>query len=184
MKSAILLALMISLVSPANQKHNGESEADAKARYAVIADAIAREAEDDPRLALLLLVVARYESTFARSVHVGKVKGDQGRSWGLFQIMCGKRSKAGVPGTEYRAEEIVGVDELSTYRAVHAAAVHLRRHLATCKGNARCVFMNYGGVSKTAGATAIDRIEVRALTYHRLRQATKKDPNAKTHGKR
>lgn len=164
MQSATLLAIMLALVPPANHKHNGESEESARARYEVIAEAVAEESKGNARLALFLLVVARYESTFARKVHTGKVRGDKGRSWGLFQIMCGPRPDGVVPGTEYRAREIVGVDELATSKATHAAAVHLRKHLARCKGSARCVFMNYGGVSQTGDP----RIAARVGTFARL----------------
>lgn len=160
----LVLALICLLVPPANQKHNGEDEDAASARYAVIADAVADESGADRRLAAFLLTVARHESAFVRTVHTGKRRGDRGRSWGLFQIMCGLRADSVVPATEYRAREIVGVNAASTRRAVDAAAVHLRKHIKRCKGQPTCVFKSYGGVSRTGDK----RIVARVNTYHRL----------------
>ncbi len=167
--SALLLSLMVLLVPPKAHQHSGEAEADARARYGVIAEAIAAEAGDDQRLALFMLTAARYESTYARSVHTGRVKGDGGRSWSIFQIMCGKRADSVVPGTKMRARDIVGADAASTARAAKAAAVHFRRHIKVCKGRAVCVFKNYGGVTRTAKGQVLDRIRQRVTTYQRLR---------------
>jgi hypothetical protein len=169
MNTATLLAIMLALVPPENHKHNGESEADARARYGVIAEAIADEADGDTRLALFLVVVARYESAFARKVHDGRIRGDDGKSWGLFQIMCGRRMGHAVPGTDYRAAQIVGVDKAATERAADAAAVHLRTHAKRCKGSPACVFKGYGGISKTAKGSDTDkRIASRVGTFRRL----------------
>lgn len=168
MKIATVLALIVLLVPPAHQKHNGESEADARARYGVIAKAIAVEAGSDETLGLFMLSVARHESTFTRKVHTGKTRGDGGRSWSLFQIMCGKRADSVVPGTRYRARQIVGTDYAATRRATRAVGVHLRKAIKACGGQPMCVFKRYGGVSQTEDPKVKARLEVRVKTYRRL----------------
>lgn len=170
MKAAVLATLIALLVPPVHQTHNGESEDDARARYGVIAEAVADEALDDKRLALFLLTVARHESSFVRKVHSGKVRGDKGKSWSLFQFNVGRSPRSKVPGTSYRAHEIVGVDTASTSRAVDAAATWLRPMIKRCNGRPRCVFIRYGGISKSAAKSPRVRrmLDARVATYRRL----------------
>lgn len=166
-----LLSLMVSLVPPSNHKYGGENESDARERYETIATAISDISGDDVRLAKFLLTIARHESTFRKDVHSGENKGDQGRSWGLYQIMCGRKSTNEVPGTsgKYLARDIVGTDWKRTYQATDAAAIVLRPIIERCSGNARCVFMAYGGVSKTNIETDVRRrINARVRTYRGL----------------
>lgn len=157
------------LVPPsAQEKFHDEPEADARARYAVIAEAVAGEVGGDMRLARYLLTVAKHESSFTRAVHSGAKKGDALRSWGLFQIMCGRYPISRVPGTKYKAHEIVGVDLAATKRATKAAAVHLRRAIRRCKGAPLCVFRGYGGVSRTYSPKVKARLLARVRTYKSL----------------
>jgi hypothetical protein len=172
MKTILILSILAILVPPKAHKHGtGESEADARARYEVIATAIEAEAVDDVSLASFLMAVARHESTLRRDIHSGKARGDGGHSWSLYQLNCGPRSDAVVPGTKYRAREIVGVDLASTKRATHAAAVHLRKAIRACKGGPLCVFKRYGGVSRTMAkdSKVKARLEARVKTYRRIR---------------
>ena len=177
MTSVIILALITFLVPPQHQKKR-ETIVEAKARYAVIAKAISAEAGADKTLALFLLSVARHESAFRRDIHTGTRRGDGGRSWGLFQIMCGPTTRSPVPmpfsrGTIYRAGQIVGVDYASTRRAAHASAIWLRRHIRRCNGKAMCVFKSYAGTSLTHTPTMRKKLAARVKTYRALVQRIK-----------
>ena len=167
MKAVIILTLIMFLVPSVNQKYNGEAEDEAKIRYATIAKAIADETQNK-QLALFLLTVARHESSFRKDIHTGKVRGDQGRSWGLFQILCGRKANARVPGTKYKAKQIVGDDYDSTRRATHATGYHLRRIIKRCHGKPMCVFKGYGGVGKNVSKKTQKRLNARVRTYERL----------------
>ena len=164
------LLVLISMLVPASaqEKLHNEPEAKAKARYSVIAEAITGEADGDMRLARFLITVAKHESSFTRAVHSGRKKGDAGRSWGLYQIMAGRYPISQVPGTKYKAHEIVGVDIEATRRSTEAAAFHLRRAIRRCKGEPFCVFRSYGGVSRTYSPKVRARLEARVRTYSRL----------------
>ncbi len=168
MNALSVLALIVLLVAPVNQEHNGESEADARVRYDTIAEAIANEAGDDWRLAMFLITVARHESTFKRANHSGEVRSDHGKSWGLYAVYCGRDPNSRVPRTKYRAHEIVGVDAAATARATHAAAIHLRPRIVGCGGIPMCVFKGYGGVGKDVSPETQKRLEARVRTYRRL----------------
>lgn len=172
---ALLLAIMVLLIPPHYQTYNDEAEADARARYEVIAHAVAAEAGDDVMLARFMLTVATHESDYKRNIHSGKYRGDQGRSWSLFQILCGRSPSSDVPGTNYTASEIVGVDLASTERAAHAAGYHLRIAIRVCGGQPTCVFRRYGGVSKkNETPEIIKRIAARVATYWRIRREAKR----------
>jgi hypothetical protein len=136
----------------------------------VIARSIDSEAKQDHTLALYLLTIARHESSYTRTVHIGHTRGDNGRSWGIYQMMCGARADAKVPGTDYTARDIVGVDSESTDRATEVAALWLRGIISRCKGSSDCVFRAYGGVSKTATGPVADRIRARVATFNKLRR--------------
>ena len=177
MTAKIILALMVLLVPPKAQQAR-ETEADATARYSVIAEAIAAEAGDDARLARFLVTVARHESSFRRDIHSGKKRGDGGRSWGLFQIMVSEhatqllpRKARGTDGKLLRARDIAGTTPVATRNAAKAAAHYLRPIIEKCAGAPLCVFSAYGGVSKTriAGDEKLrDRLAARVATYRRL----------------
>jgi hypothetical protein len=163
--SDLFLALIVFLSPPSNQKWNGEDVDEALARYHVIAEAVTFEAGKDRRLALFMLATGKHESGFAIGVHAGKVRGDGGRSWGLFQLMCGKRPTCRIPGTSFEAREIVGVDLDSTRRSAKAAATHLRIGIEKCGGVPSCVFRRYVGGKVPA---TDPRIRARVNTYLRL----------------
>jgi len=164
-----ILLLMLSLVPvKAQEKYQGEPAAEARARYEVIARAIKDEVKGDMRLAKFLLTVGKHESSFSRKIHSGKKKGDGGRSWGLFQIMCGRYPVSKVPATKYQARDIVGVDYKSTRAAVDAAAGYLRFGIRKCKGDPACVFRRYGGISKTHNPKIKKLIDARVRTYRKL----------------
>ena len=167
MKSILLLLLSLVPVK-AQEKYQGEPAAEARARYEVIARAIQDETRGDIRLAKFLLTVGKHESSFSRRVHSGKKKGDGGRSWGLFQIMCGHAPISRVPATKYAASDIVGVDYKSTRRAVDAAAGYLRFAIRKCKGDPGCVFRRYGGISKTHDPKIKKLIAARVRTYRAM----------------
>lgn len=170
MKAAFIASLIVLLVPTSAHKFHGETPEQAAARYDTIAESMATVAGDDARLAAYLLTVARHESTFTLPVHTGKKRGDAKRSWGLYQIMCARYPASMVPGTAYRAGQIVGTDASSTLRATEAAAVHLRGHIKVCKGAPMCVFKRYGGVGnrKKIGPKTQARLNARVATFNRL----------------
>lgn len=169
MHAEAILAAMIALVPPANQKQSGEAEPAARARYAVIANAIALEAKGDARLARFLIVTARHESSFAVTVHRGTRRGDGGRSWGLYQINCGKRRSSKCPRIPFRAGELVGTSKAATARATKAGALHLRKHVLGCKGAPRCVFRGYVGAPRGPMSKRVAGIVLpRVTTYRRI----------------
>ncbi len=171
----LLLALMTMLIPPSKQAYNGEAEADAEARYEVISEAIAFEAGIDKRLAHFMLTVATAESHYNHKIHSGKERGDQGRSWSLFQILCGRSPDSEVPGTSFTASQIVGLDLGSTKRAAHAGAFHLRWAIRSCRGKPACVFRRYGGVTKkNETPEVLERIAERVATYRWIRKKAKK----------
>lgn len=168
---AHLIALMLWLVPADHHKFQPEDPADVVARYTVIAHAIADEVGEDRRLALYLLTVARHESTFARSVHAGERRGDDGRSWGLFQIMVGRRASYRIKDhpKEWRARDIVGLSHEATARSVWTAAWVLRDRIEGCEGQPTCTFKAYGGVrSGPMRGETKRRILARVDTYRRL----------------
>lgn len=171
----LLLTLMTLLVPLKVQKiSHGESEDDARARYAMIAEVVAEEAGEDETLMLFLLAVARHESGYVKKVHAGKLRGDDGRSWGLFQVMVGyhptDRIKDHPKG--WLARDIAGTSRQATERAVWTAAWILRPIVEDCKGGPTCVFKRYGGVAAgpMRGETK-ESIEARVSTFHKLRRA-------------
>lgn len=165
MKTAVILALMVFLVPPQRQTVNGEEEKDARKRYETIAEAIHEVASADVTLTQYLIVVARHESAFKRSVHVGKERGDDGQAWGLFQELVGREPTKRVRGMPYRARDLVGVNAAATRRAVTVAAARLGPAIRSCKGNAACVFRRYGGVRSKDDP----RIRARVSTLRRIR---------------
>lgn len=186
-----ILALLVMLVPPAQQKHNGEDEAAALARYGIIANAISVEAAADDALALFLVTTARHESSFSIKVHDGRRRGDceyeqwsdgklriapgTCKSWGLFQINCGKSRRAKCPSLPYRANEIIGTDEPATERATKAGATHLRKHIKGCKGRPLCVFRGYVGAPRGPMSKRVASIVLpRVWTYRRLVAKAKK----------
>jgi hypothetical protein len=105
-------------------------------RYQDIAHDLAAVAEDPqlaplvtgeharPRTALLMLAVAYFESTFARGIDEGRIRGDHGRSWCMMQIKIGKgRTQEGWSGRDLVA------DRRKCFRVGHRM---LRESLATC----------------------------------------------------
>lgn len=170
MKAAILLILMMFLIPAEKQKH--ETETESKDRYATIAKAISDESQSDKQLSLFLLTIARHESSFSKAIHSGKRRGDQGRSWGLYQMLCGRSKFAKVPGTKYKAKDIVGIDYKSTRRATYATAFHIRKIIKRCGGRPMCVFKVYGGVGKKTNKKTQKRLEARVRTFHLLKRKT------------
>jgi len=171
LQAATIAALIALLTPPANHKPAGEEPDDVRARYAVIAEAVHGEAGDDTSLALFLLTVAKHESTFRRDVHSGAMRGDNGFAWSLFQLNIGSRkTTTKIPQTDFTLGEIVGVDDASTKRATKAASVYLRPAIKRCNGAPRCVFMNYGGLSKKESRkpSRAKQLDARVATYHRL----------------
>jgi hypothetical protein len=168
---ATLIATLLALLVPTTNHKNAETDTEASARYAVIAEAIADETVDDEPLALFLLTVAKFESTLRLDVHAGDVRGDNGFAWSLFQLNVGSRDAATViPRTEITLGEIVGVDIASTRRATHVAALYLRRSIKRCNGEPRCVFAGYGGLSKHEASKPKRRaqLDARVATFRRL----------------
>lgn len=165
----LILALMIALIPPSYQKDDNARE-----RYYSIAAEIAWQANDQT-LAFFLLTIARHESSFRYDIHNGDTLGDQGRSWGLFQFFCGRSSDAKVPGTDYRAHEIVGVGGVATARAVHAAVIWLKPFIKACGGRPMCVFKMYGGVGKHPDEKTRVRLVERVTTYERLHALAKRE---------
>jgi hypothetical protein len=136
---------------------------DAIDRYSTIATAIADEAGVDDVLARYLITVARHESSYRLDVMNCATLGDEGRSFGTFQILTGA-GRARFTG--YRGPELCGVDLSATARATATAAAYLRFALQRCGGDRpSCVFSVYGGVTTKADP----RIVARVGTWFRLR---------------
>lgn len=164
MKAAAIVVLMCLLVPPG--KHRTEDEDQARARYATVATAIAAEAKTRAE-ALYLLTVYRHESAFHRDVHRGLERGDDAKSWCLGQILLGQHAWTKVPGTDYRARDLVGLELGATRRCTEVALTKLRRGIASCGANRpTCVLRSYGGVTSKnhPGITA------RAKTFQRLQR--------------
>lgn len=168
MTTPTILALICLLVPPAAQEHNGERIDRARERYEVIADGIFEVAGEDERLVLFLLTIAKHESSFRRSIHAGEVKGDAGRSWGLFQLNLGPKPETEIKDTPYRAEDIVGVDEKATRRAVEVTAGLIAPRIESCQGAPYCVFKAYAGVAGDPPYEMEVRLRSRVNTYRKL----------------
>ena len=123
---------MLSLVPAKAQERHGETAEGAKARYGVIAKAIASVSANDRQLATFLIAVAKHESSFTRAVHSGKKKGDAGRSHSLWQLMCGRYPISKCPRTGLMVKDIVGVKLAPTTRAAGAAGVLAYRDKVLC----------------------------------------------------
>lgn len=163
-----ILALMILLVPPHFQ---ADGEEQARERYATIAESIAA-LSDDTDLTRYLLTIAKHESDFRRDIHSGDLRGDEGRSWGLFQILCGRDPDAEVPGDSgLRARHIVGTSKVQTANAVYAAITLLRPIIARCRAKPLCVFRTYGGVRGKGDRKTEERINARVATFERLKKA-------------
>lgn len=103
------------------------------ARYAIIARAVTRVANNPPaewvwlgRLGALQIVraevtIARHESGFWRSVHEGKLRGPAGEAC-LVQIHPATARHFGID-----LESLVGLDEDSTYRCIYAGVFVLAK---------------------------------------------------------
>ena len=178
MKATFIAALIAMLVPTTSHKFHGETPEQAGARYDTIGRSMAQVAGNDVQLAALLITVARHESTFTLPVHTGKIRGDAKRSWGLYQIMCARHPGSRVPGTKFKAGQIVGIDAASTLRATKAAAIHLRAHIKPCKGHAECVLKRYGGVGRNASKKTLSRIKARVSTYRRLMHMIRKQDDS------
>lgn len=169
LEAGAIAEMMAELVPPATQKHSGESEADAKKRYGMIATSIEKAAGGDRTLALFLIVTARHESTFSIRVHSGEKRGDGGASWGLFQINCGKSKTAKCPLIPYRANEIVGLEAPATERSADAGARHLKAHMPGCRNDPYCVWKAYVGAPRGPMSPRIKAlVHPRVTTYFRL----------------
>lgn len=173
---------MVALVPLDRHKFHKESEGSAKRRYVTIANTI-RADTDDPRLIAFLLATARHESGFDHRVHAGTLKGDvtkrypTGRSWGLYQIMCGAPTTCRVPITDYRGGEIVGLSYLNTAYSTNAASTHLKFHIKRCGGNPYCVFRNYLGAPPGPLTVEVQkRVNSRVYTFYRLLRLAKENP--------
>ena len=165
--------LIMCMLVPVDS-HHAEHVYETIDRYWTIADTMSRVSKGDRELAAYLITAARYESTYDLAVHDGSVRGDDGRSWSIYQINTGRNPLAMVPTRgvyRYLAKHIVGTDYRSTARATLAAAVHMRWHIKHCGRNAPlCVFNRYGGVPKNAGAKTRERISQRVTTWKRIRR--------------
>jgi len=175
--SKLLLTLICLLVPPSAHEHGtGEAAPDARARYEVIAGAVALEAGDDATLAAFLLTVAHHESSFRSDIHSGDKLGDGGLAWGLFQVHPeDKRANdptAPLRRSEHVAGDLVGTGAAPTRRAVKVTASYLRPYIRGCRADAMCVFLAYGGIARgrfdTLPAKVKARLYARVKTYQRL----------------
>lgn len=168
MRSALILSLVCWLVPAEHQTHNDETVDHAVERYATIADAVHEVAGADERLVLFMLTVGKHESHFRRVIHSGAERGDHGRSWGMFQKWIGRSRDARIPGTPYRARDIVGVDADSTRRAVEVAAADLAPCIERAGGRPMGVFKCYGGVGAHPDEVTLKRLQARVATFNKL----------------
>jgi hypothetical protein len=141
--AAWLLSIMLSTLPAGRMTRPAdavESAEEGKARYAMIARAIA-EVSHDPaerpvfggrvgreRTAALLLAVSYFESSWRRDVDLGLGKaafGDTGRSCGLFQAHIGK----GTTGEGWSCTDLLS----DRTRAVRSALASMRRSANACR---------------------------------------------------
>lgn len=173
MSTALIIALMVAIVPLDRHRFHAETEASALDRYWTIANSIVGEGADED-LTLFLLATARHESGFGHKVHSGERKGDNGKSWGLYQIMCGPLASCQIPRLpEFTAGEIVGITDLNTRYATHVGSVHLRFHIKRCGGNPHCVFKNYMGAPSPLSVEHQRRVNARVSTFYRLKRLAK-----------
>jgi hypothetical protein len=130
---AWILAI-ITLAAPPGRFPARESEADARARYALIATAADNAARAAPlfagpeghrRTVALLLAVAVHESGLRVDVDRGELRGDGGQSWCLMQVHVGDgKTPEGWTGPELAADHA---------KCFIAGAHLLRRSLVACR---------------------------------------------------
>jgi hypothetical protein len=185
--SAWLLSLMLATVAPGNSRRPPEARESAeqgKARYAAIADTIAKvslDAEETPlfagprarpKTALLLLTISLHESHWRRNVDLGlgplSLRGG-GRYHCMMQIA--------VPGDKtpegWTAADLVKSRERCFRRALHI----LQRGKKACDKKGPRAFLNqYGSGTCTGGKKAVDK---RWKTFDRLltQHPPKEQPN-------
>ncbi len=151
--AAWMLAIMLTSVPPGKSRHPKEAREtaeDGKARYAAIAQAIAKvsldEAEaplfegEDARLetATLMLAMSRFESTWRRDVDLGlgsRARGGGGRYWCLMQIAVPK----GETPEGWTGRDLVADRERCFRRALHI----LQRGKRVCKKAGGTSFVNH-----------------------------------------
>jgi hypothetical protein len=153
-----------------------ETEEEGRARYAVVAQAIAEVSGGSRDLAARILAVVHGESGMRKDVHsgVGKhAKGDRGRSCGVGQRLLGDR---GATHRGFRCADIVGLDIVSTRRAIVTIADDLTRARGYCARivgttDFACAVACYGGLPTHSKDK---RIRARVRSYERARQLLNK----------
>lgn len=158
-----LLAIML-LVAPPGRVPARESEADGRARYAVIAEDVAAVASDSTELPLfggkrarertaaLLLSVAYLESGFRLDVDDGRTRGDGGRSCTLWQLNAGRGRVQGFSCGELLANR---------RRAAKIALWAMRRSAAACPGPVDLMLRVYASGSCAKGEReSADRVHL------------------------
>lgn len=168
MNAQAIATTIALLVPPTSHQYRGESETMAVKRYAGIAIAIDAVAKDDSRLARFLVTIAYHESSFRKDIQSGATRGDNGRSWGLYQFNIGLSRFYLIPNTELCAGDIVGLRYENTLAATWAAANFVGPIIEGCDGEPRCVFMRYGGISEEPTGKVKRRIDARVTTYKRI----------------
>lgn len=140
-----VLAALLFMVPPqkaAKQYQAEETAEDREARYRIIAAQVAQVVEEEgplplgkvdqhKRSAALVLSIMLHESGLRKSVDLGKVRGDGGRSVCMMQLNVGKGT---VPwGDEtmrtWTAEDLVR----DRTKCIRAGYVRLRNSLASCR---------------------------------------------------
>jgi hypothetical protein len=169
LNTAAVFAVMVTLAPIRIQESRGEGPYEAIDRYYTIAESIA---EQPKALRPYLIVVGWKESGFWLDVHSGALRGDNGRSWGLFQFHVGDDPNASLPGYSWCAKDVIGTRYIPTLRAASYAAWRLRALVHRCSSSA-CVFGKYGGVKRSAWHTddrITDRVNVLKKVRYLLRQ--------------
>lgn len=161
MKQA-LIAVILQL-STWNQKH--ETEEAYRERVESIAEGVSRASEGDPRMAALLVAIAKHESGFSRLVHQGDCpKGgcDGGRSATLWQIMHG----SWLPRSRWLT--FIGIEVAPTTRAATYAAKILKKGFNSCKSVRGAISLYATGRTCYWNAKGPQGPDARVRTYERI----------------
>jgi hypothetical protein len=141
-----------------------ESEELGRERYAMIAEAIEIETwrigpKRRDRIRKLVVTVFRHESGFREDVQTGRARGDEGRSWGLGQILLGARGTV----FGFHGVDLVGDDLDAMRRCARVTVKLLDRGDRFCRGDVVCTLAQYGGAPPQH-----PQIQRRAFTYRRI----------------
>lgn len=174
----IILWTMLALIHPARRDPG-------IARYELIAEAIDQQSASIKEAALLIAVSRHESGDWSLAVHSGKVKGDDGKSWCLMQLMLGRSGSATLgpwrPPNGWHGEDIVGTERITTMRCVATGAAflrHLRKRVCKIGDGVRCMIATYLGLrSSSRHPEVLARIITYRIALKMLRQLSAPSDN-------